>query len=146
MLIADRIAKTDQLAHAALLAALRVAAGELNAGSGEFLQRILEGHPSYRFPAYIGETVDLTGVEGKTMAAIVDLEIKRIGVALGTAADSEAHDVWTIVTPLIEFSGFEAHVTDADYIHENSPLCCSRFTGATGARTGAARLQADRRL
>jgi len=96
---------------------LGVATAVFDVGRFKLLDTGLKRHAANSFPADVGNTVNLARVERKTMAAIIDLEIQRIGIALRIFADAKPHHLRAILTPCVQVRGFEAHVADSDDVH-----------------------------
>src|SRR3990167_4801910 len=122
MLIADRIAEANQLAHPALLTQLGITTGELDPSGTELLQGILERHAPDRLPAYVGDTVDLSRMEGEAMTTVVDTEIQRVRIALGGVTNTEPHHLRAVLAPSVDVRGLEAHVANANDVHDYSPV------------------------
>src|ERR1700712_2621252 len=122
MLIADRVAKADQLTHAAAFTQLSVTTGDFDVVGFECLDRSVERLAPQALPADVGQTVDLAGMKGEAVTTIVDLEVQRLTVAFRRWRYSKAHDLWPVFTPGLEAGRFEAQVTNTDDVHENAPV------------------------
>src|SRR5690606_24858842 len=111
VLIPHRVTKTHQFTHATLFAQFGITAGVVDIGRRQLLDTVLERHAPHRFPADVDNSVHLAWVESKAMAAIIDLEVQRIGITLGVLADAKPHHLRAILTPRFEIWGLKAHVT-----------------------------------
>jgi hypothetical protein len=117
MLVAHRVAKAKHALDPTLFAQRRITDSDLHAMFLESRNCRLELNFPLGLPTYVGQTVDLAGMEGEPVPPVIRTKIEGVWIRRRGLPDLETHDLLPVLPPLLHLGCLEAKVSNAYDVH-----------------------------